>query len=84
MTGDGAVAFAERVLAVEFAAWPSPRAETALSRVSDRAAAYFGPPDDYDGGKGLTQVDGLNMFRALSAGRRASLYRTTRRIRKRL
>jgi hypothetical protein len=28
----------------------------------------------------LTQVDGLNMFRALSAGRRASLYRTTRRI----
>jgi hypothetical protein len=35
---------------------------------------------DYDSRKGLTQIDGLNMFRALSAGRRAPLYSTTRRI----
>jgi len=46
----------------------------------DRAAANFGRPDDYATAKGLTREDRLNMFRALSAGRRASLYRTTRRI----
>jgi hypothetical protein len=35
---------------------------------------------DYDNRKGLTQIPGLNMFRALSAGSRAPLYSTTRRI----
>jgi hypothetical protein len=40
----------------------------------------FANGGDYVDPEGLTRFDRLNMFRALSAGRRASLYRTTRQI----
>jgi hypothetical protein len=54
--------------------------EAASRGRADRAVTNFCRRDDYDIAKGLTQVDRLNMFAALSAGRRASLYRTTRLI----
>jgi len=61
-----------------------------LKRLRPRSQERMGPaPEpaqilaaggDYDGPKGLTRANRLNMFCALSAGCRASLYRTPRRI----